>query len=70
MCPKTILTLWRTRRFVRRMRDLSRGYIALAKIEAEGGPAIDNMEVIENMRKKNKTHRNILDLEPGFIDRQ
>ena len=70
MCPKTILTLGRVRRFARRTRDLGRGYIALAKIEAEGGPPIDSKDMIEHMRKKHKADRNILDLEPGLIDRQ
>ena len=37
---------------------------------AEKGGDIESKEVIEKMKKLCKAHRNILDMEPGFIDKQ
>lgn len=65
MCRQTILTLPRVRRFARRTCDIFRSYLALEK----GGP-IESKEPIEGMRKVSKAHRNIIDMEPGFIDKQ
>ena len=62
MCRETILTLGRVRRFARRCRDYCRAYF-------EHG-AIESKQKIEQMRKVAKAHRNIIDMEPGFIDKQ
>ena len=62
MCRETILTLGRVRRFARRRRDYCRAYF-------EHG-AIESKQKIEQMRKVAKAHRNIIDMEPGFIDKQ
>ena len=55
MCTDTILTVQRVRRFARRTRDYCRAYLALEK----GGDI-----------ESKKVRRNILDMEPGFIDKQ
>lgn len=65
MCRKTILTLPRVRRFARRTRDFCRSYLALEK----GGP-IESNDQIEKMRRVSKAHRNIIDMEPGLMDKQ
>lgn len=70
MCREKILTVGRVRRFARRTRDFCRAYREIATIEGAGGVVPEGKEGIENMRKKHKAHRNILDMEPGFIDRQ
>ena len=62
MCGETILTLGRVHRFARRCRDYCRAYF-------EHG-AIESKQKIEQMRKVAKAHRNIIDMEPGFIDKQ
>ena len=64
MCRETILTLSRIRRFARRTRDYCRAYLRLEK-DADGTESRDS---IEKMRKTCKAHRNIIDMEPGFID--
>ncbi|CAM9642953.1 unnamed protein product, partial [Sphacelaria rigidula] len=66
MCRKNILTLSRIRRFARRTRDYCRAYLKLEK-DATG---IESKDKIEKMRKTCKAHRNIIDMEPGFIDTQ
>ena len=65
MCPETILTLSRVRRFARRTRYYCRGYFKLAK-DREGA---DSKKKIERMRKTCKAHRNIIDMEPNFLDK-
>jgi len=65
MCTDTILTVQRVRRFARRTRDYCRAYLALEK-----GGDIESKDMIEKMKKICKAHRNILDMEPGFIDKQ
>lgn len=65
MCRERILTLGRLRRFARRSRDYCRAYVA-----HENGGAIESKDKIEQMRKIAKAHRNIIDMEPGFIDKQ
>ncbi|CAM9625207.1 unnamed protein product [Pylaiella littoralis] len=60
-----ILTLGRLRRFAQRSRDYCRAYVA-----HENGGAIESKDKIEQMRKIAKAHRNIIDMEPGFIDKQ
>lgn len=70
LCPDTILTLGRVRRFARRTRDFCRSYRSLANNPEKGGACIDGKESIERMRKLCKAHRNIVDMEPGFIGRQ
>ena len=66
MCRQEILTLSRIRRFARRTRDYCRAYLKLEK-DAAG---IESKDSIEKMRKTCKAHRNIIDMEPGFIDTQ
>ena len=66
MNTDTILTLPRIRRFARRTRDYCRAYLKLEK-DAKGA---DSKDTIEKMRKTCKAHRNIIDMEPGFIDTQ
>ena len=66
MCRETILTLPRIRRFARRTRDYCRAYLKLEN-DAAGAESKDR---IEKMRKTCKAHRNIIDMEPGFIDKQ
>ena len=65
MCTETILTVQRVRRFARRTRDYCRAYPALEK-----GGDIESKDMIEKMKKICKAHRNILGMEPGFIDKQ
>ena len=65
MCTDKILTVQRVRRFARRTRDYCRAYLALEK-----GGDIESKDMIEKMKKICKAHRNILDMEPGFIDKQ
>lgn len=62
----TILTLPRIRRFARQTRDLCRAYLQLEK----DAVAPDSKDSIEKMRKTCKAHRNIIDMEPGFVDTQ
>ena len=59
-----ILTLSRVRYFARRTRDYCRAYLKLEN-DADG---IESKDSIEKMRKTCKAHRNIIDMEPGFID--
>ena len=66
MCRETILTLRRVRRFARRTRDFCRAYLKLEM----AGVAPDSKDCIEKMRKTCNAHRNIIDMEPSFIDRQ
>lgn len=66
MNRESILTLPRVRRFARRTRDYCRAYLRLQKVP-EGAESKDS---IERMRKTCKAHRNIIDMEPGFIDKQ
>ena len=68
MRPETILTLLPVRRFARHARDFKccRGYLKLAK----DGEEADSKGKIERMRKTSKAHRNIIDMEPGFLDKQ
>lgn len=70
MSMESILTLGRVRRFARRSRDYARAYRALEKEVARGDSVIDGKAVIEKMRKLCKAHRNIVDMEPGFLDGQ
>ena len=64
MCPRTILTLRRVRRFARRTRDYCRAYHALEK-----GGEIESKSMIEKMKKDCKAHRNILDMELSALSR-
>lgn len=66
MCRETILTLPGLRRFARRSRDFYRAYVALGMNEKED----DSKEKIDKMRKGSKVHRNIIDMEPVFLDTQ
>lgn len=65
MCRATILTLGRVRRFARRTRDYCRAYYAL-----ENDGPIESKEKVETMRQIYRGHRNIIDMEPRFIDLQ
>ena len=65
MCTKKILTAQRVRRFARRTRDYCRAYLVLEK-----GGDIESKDTIEKIKKACKAHRNILGMEPGFIDKQ
>lgn len=67
MDTKEILTIGRVRRFARRTRDYCQAYreIRLGSLVVK-----KSKEMIEKMREKQKAHRNILDMEPAFIDRQ
>lgn len=62
---KTFLTLERIRRFARRTRDFCWAYFTLVN---EG--VTDSKDTLEKMRKISKAHRNIIDMESAFIDRQ
>ena len=55
----------RLRRFARRARDYCRSYRVLDKLEN-----IDSQETIEKVLKLQKAHRNIIDMEPGFLNTQ
>ena len=66
MCRETILTLPRIHRFARRTRDYCREYFKLEK-DAAGA---DSKDSIEKMPKTCKAHRNINDMQPGFIVKQ
>ena len=65
MCTDTIPTVQRVRRFGRCTRDYCRAYLALEK---DGN--IESKDMIEKMKKICKARRNILDMEPGFVDKQ
>ena len=65
ICPRNILTTERVRRFARRAREYCRSYRVLDEMGN-----IDGKEIIEKMRKKQKAHRNIIDMEPGFLNTQ
>ena len=64
MSLETILTLSRVRRC--RTRDYCRGYFKLAKDREEA----DSKGKIERMHKTCKAYRYIIDMEPGFLDKQ
>ena len=66
MCPETILTPSRVLSFARRTRDYYRGFFKLVK----DGEEADSKERAEKMRKTCKAHRNIIGMEPGFLDKQ
>ena len=67
MCRETtILTLSRIRRFARCTRDYCRAYLRLEK-DVDG---TESRGSIEKMRETCKPHRNIIDMEPGFVDTQ
>ena len=65
ICPRKILTTERVRRFARRARDYCRSYLVLDMVGS-----IDSQEIIEKMRKTQKAHRNIIDMEPDFLATQ
>lgn len=65
MCQQSILMLLRVRRLARRTRDFCQSYLAL-----ENGEPIESKDQIEKMRKVSKAHRNVIDMELGFIDKQ
>lgn len=62
-CPTTTLALRRVRRCARRTRDYCRARLAL-----EEGGEIESKSMIKKMNKNCKTHRNISEMEPSFID--
>ena len=62
ICPRNTE---RVRRFARRAREYCRSYRALDEMGN-----IDGKEIIEKMRKKQNAHRNIIDMEPGFLNTQ
>ncbi|CAN0302378.1 unnamed protein product [Ascophyllum nodosum] len=66
MCTKNYLTIGRVRRFARRTREYCRAYSNLLL----DGVIVKSKELIEKMRAKQKAHRNILDMEPGFLNKQ
>ena len=66
MCTKNYLTIGRVRRFAHRTREYCRAYRNLLL----DGVVVKSKELIEKMRAKQKAHRNILDMEPGFLNKQ
>ena len=64
MCRETVLALSRIRRFACRTRDYCRAFLRLEKDAVSN----ESRDSIEKMRKTCKAHRNIIDMEPGFID--
>ena len=66
MCTDQYLTIGRVRRFATRTRDYCRAYREILL----GGVVVKSKELIERMRAKQKAHRNILDMEPGFLSKQ
>ena len=65
MYTDAILTVQRVRRFTQRARDYCQAYLAFEK-----GGDIESKDMIEKMKENCKAHRNILGMEPGFIDNQ
>ena len=65
ICPRNILTTEGVRRFARRAREYCRSYRVLDEMGN-----IDGKEIIEKMRRKQKAHRNITGMEPGFLNTQ
>ncbi|CAM9907206.1 unnamed protein product [Ascophyllum nodosum] len=63
MCTKKYLTIGRVRRFARRTRDYPRA----CRVMLLGGVVVKSKELIDEMRAKEKAHRNILDMEPGLL---
>lgn len=70
MCPESVLMVGQVRRFARRTRDFGRAYIVFQMGVDKGDAEIEGNVAIEKTRKPNKMHRNILDVDPGFIGRQ
>lgn len=66
MCTIEYLTVRRVRRFARRTRDYCRAYRDILL----GGIAIKSKGPIEKMLVKQKAHRNILDMDLGFLNTQ
>ncbi|CAM9518710.1 unnamed protein product [Ectocarpus sp. 4 AP-2014] len=66
LCIDKYLTIGRVRRFARRTRDYCRAYCEIAL----RGVVIRSKEFIEKMRKIQKAHRNILDMETSFLGDQ
>ena len=66
MCTEKHLTIGRVRRFARRTRDYCRAYRDLAL----RGVVAKSKDMIEKMRNRQKAHRNILDMEIGFLGTQ
>lgn len=66
MCTEKHLTIGRVRRFARRTRDYCRAYRGLRL----SGEVAQSKEMVEKMRMRQKAHRNILDMEPGFLGTQ
>ncbi|CAB1102065.1 unnamed protein product [Ectocarpus sp. CCAP 1310/34] len=66
MCREKHLTIGRVRRFARRKRDYCRAYREkqLGAVDGQG------LQLVEKMRDTQKAHRNILDMEPGFLGKQ
>ncbi|CAN0101915.1 unnamed protein product [Sphacelaria rigidula] len=65
MCGENVLTLDLVRRFARRSRDYCRAYFTLDKLGV-----IDSKGMIGKIRKVSKAHRNIVDIDPAFINNQ
>ncbi|CAB1108171.1 unnamed protein product [Ectocarpus sp. CCAP 1310/34] len=66
LCTDKYLTVGRVRRFARRTRDHCRAYRDIAL----SGGFIMSKDFIEKMRKNQKAHRNILDMETSFLGDQ
>ncbi|CAM9660150.1 unnamed protein product [Ectocarpus sp. 12 AP-2014] len=66
MCREKHLTIGRVRRFARRTRDYCRAYREIQLGAADG----QGLQLVEKMRNTQKAHRNILDMEPGFLGKQ
>ena len=66
MCTTNYLTIGRVRRFARRTQEYCQAYRNLLL----DGVVVKSKELIEKMRAKQKAYRNILDMEPGFLNKQ
>ena len=65
ICPRKILTTEPVCRFARRAREYCRFYRVLDEMGN-----IDGKDIIEKMWRKQKAHRNIIDMEPDFLNTQ
>ncbi|CAN0536152.1 unnamed protein product, partial [Ectocarpus sp. 12 AP-2014] len=66
LCTDKYLTVGRVRRFTRQTRDYCRAYRDISL----RGVVIESKDFIEKMRKNQKAHRNILDMETSFLGNQ
>ena len=61
---KDVLPMTRIFKYQRRARDYIRMYLDLCEREGKSAPS---HSVLERMRRKSKTHRNIMEIDRDFV---